>query len=231
MNTETHFKKILISKEGNPKNINNDIVKGFDTNVGRRYFNFEKQYWDMELTSKVEWYLKEIPASNPKKSIEECKDEAAKKVGYANDPTLIEDAVNGIFNEEILSEYITRAMKLYRGQGREAEVELNSEITSVLERCKLGLSVLKGMTHKVGLSIAEQRCDELTKEINDLLKLKPFESDAIDFQVWIRDEDWQPSREKENCFDKRAGNLIHGRVLETKTIQELYELFKKKQIP
>ena len=53
---------------------------------------------------------------------------------------------------------------------------------------------------------------------------------TIKFTKWIIQSDWQFSRDEENSFDKRAGRLIHGRVLETKTTEELYKLFKEEQL-
>lgn len=48
---------------------------------------------------------------------------------------------------------------------------------------------------------------------------------AIAFGNWLQKSDWQFSK-KEGCFDKRAGRLINGRIIETKTTEEVFAIFE-----
>jgi hypothetical protein len=77
---------------------------------------------------------------------------------------------------------------------------------------------------------AIQGLPEKTELFLESLTHKPQnKNDAVEFVKWIKNSDWQFSREKENCLDKRAGNLIHGIILESEKIETVYKLFKKEQ--
>lgn len=45
------------------------------------------------------------------------------------------------------------------------------------------------------------------------------------FAKWIAFSDWQFNRGDKRLLDRRKGNLLHGIILETKTIDEVFEIF------
>lgn len=100
-----------------------------------------------------------------------------------------------------------------------------------IEDCKLEVAKKHGYKYWHDLQNVERaKSNEFIDEAMQLYfeqgKPAPSENDAVEFTRWISQSDWQFSRDEENSFDKRAGRLIHGRVLETKTTKELYKLFK-----
>lgn len=50
--------------------------------------------------------------------------------------------------------------------------------------------------------------------------------EAIEFVKYIYDNDWQWSRENPSEFNIRAGNLIHGNIIKTISVFDLYKEFK-----
>lgn len=55
--------------------------------------------------------------------------------------------------------------------------------------------------------------------------------EAIEFVKYIYDNDWQCSRENPSEFNIRAGNLIHGNIIKTISVFDLYKEFKGKILP
>jgi hypothetical protein len=57
------------------------------------------------------------------------------------------------------------------------------------------------------------------------ISYNPNKSDAIDFNEWLYGNDWVRVNKKEVEFEKRLGGYRNGKVQNTATAQELYELF------
>jgi len=253
---ETTYRKVSVKDEGDPKEFGYyDTNKGeltytTNNNIGNHWIDADS------ITVNPEYYfIKELPAHS--KSIEDCLNEVARKDGWKdkNLPTgwnlnSVKEAmqlyfeqgkreeVKGVDVEKRWKDKIEKQDKLHNlNMTPDAKwimlqlfIQSNTGGFSLEDIRKAYLAGHSERYSKLGDFSDHITTDETGKDYCESLTPKPQDkSDAVEFQIWIAKNDWQLSLDKENCFDKRAGNLIHGIILETKTLSDLYKLFQSEQ--